>query len=208
VKIVIVGAGFAGLDCAKALAGSPAEGTIVDRNNFHTFLPLLYQVATSGLASADVSYPLRGILHDAPNVAFRQATVTGVDWAAGQLLLAGADPLPFDRLVVAAGAVASYFGIPGAAEHAFPLYDLSDSIRLPRAGHRARCSRSSPPSPSSPDGMWGGCSPRRRQPERQPERPPEKPPATRPWRSASAIAGRWRPSAGGRPSPTCRCGSG
>jgi NADH:ubiquinone reductase (H+-translocating) len=131
VRVVIVGAGFAGLDCARALAGSPAEVTVVDRNNFHTFLPLLYQVATSGLASADVSYPIRGIFRDADNIGFRRGTVTGVDWQGRRLLLdGGASTLPFDRLILAAGAVASFFGIPGALEHAFPLYDLSDSIRL------------------------------------------------------------------------------
>jgi NADH:ubiquinone reductase (H+-translocating) len=129
-QVVIVGAGFAGLDCARALAGAPVDVTIVDRNNFHTFQPLLYQVATSGLATSDVSHPVRGLFHDATNVGFRQASVAGVDWDAHHLLLDGQAPLPFDRLVVAAGAVTGWFGVPGAEQHAFPLYGLTDAIRL------------------------------------------------------------------------------
>jgi NADH:ubiquinone reductase (H+-translocating) len=128
--VVIVGAGFAGLDCARALAGAPIDVTVIDRNNFNTFQPLLYQVATSGLAASDVSYPVRGLFHDAPNVAFRQGTVHGVDWDTRTLLLHGQDPMPFDRLVVAAGAVTNYFGVEGAERHAFPLYGLTDAIAL------------------------------------------------------------------------------
>ncbi len=132
--VVILGAGFGGLAAAKALADAPVDVTLVDRHNFHTFQPLLYQVATSGLTPGDVAHPVRGIFQDQDNLAFRQATVTGADLEARVLHLAGphqdAVDLPFDHLVVAAGATANTFGIEGVADHGFPLYQLADAVRL------------------------------------------------------------------------------
>ena len=128
--MVIVGAGFGGLDCARELANRPVDVTVVDRHNFHTFQPLLYQVATSGLSSSDVAYPIRGIFQNAPNVAFRNGEVTGVDWSTKRVLLADGASLAFDQLVLAAGATTNWFGVQGAAEHAFPLYGLHDAVRL------------------------------------------------------------------------------
>ena len=116
-EVVIVGAGFGGLAAARGLADVDVDVTLVDRNNFHTFLPLLYQVATAGLNAADVAHAVRGIVRGHDNVAFRQATVTGVDWGAHHVQLDGGSVLRFDHLVVAAGATAEHFGIPGAAEH-------------------------------------------------------------------------------------------
>ena len=127
--VVIIGAGFGGLDAAKALARASVRVTIVDRHNFHTFQPLLYQVATAGLNAADVAYAVRGIFRRQANVSFRQAEVRGVDWSRHVLLLDDGE-LRFDRLVVAAGATAAYFAIDGAAEHGFPLYVLEDAITL------------------------------------------------------------------------------
>ena len=132
-RVVIVGAGFGGLAAARRLAGEPVEVTIVDRNNFHTFLPLLYQVATAGLNAADVSHAVRGVIRRHPNVEFRQFEVTGADWQARELVgvsQAGPDRLPFDQLIVATGSVAGFFGVPGAEEHSFPLYSLRDAARL------------------------------------------------------------------------------
>jgi NADH dehydrogenase len=130
-RVVVVGAGFGGLAVARHLRGAPVEVTVVDRNNFHTFLPLLYQVATAGLNAADVAYAVRGIVRGIPNVAFRQATVTGIDWDRREAVLDdGADRLPFDHLVLAAGATANFFGIDGAAEHSLPLYTLEDAAAL------------------------------------------------------------------------------
>src|SRR5258706_750359 len=128
-EVVIVGAGFGGLAAAKEFAGSPHHVTIVDRHNFHTFQPLLYQVATSGLNAADVAYAVRGIFQRQHNVSFRQATVTAVDWATNTLHL-DHGALPFDHLIVAAGATAAFFGIEGAEDYAFPLYSLGDAIAL------------------------------------------------------------------------------
>ena len=130
-RVVVVGAGFGGLAVARGLHDAPVEVTLVDRNNFHTFQPLLYQVATSGLSPSDVAYPVRGIFQRQSNVRFRRATVTGVDWATGEVVLDGeADRLGFDHLVVAAGATVNDFGIPGVAEHGYPLYVLPDAVRL------------------------------------------------------------------------------
>lgn len=132
--VVIVGAGFAGLAAAKELAGSSVEVTLVDQNNFHTFLPLLYQVATSGLASADVAMPVRGIVADHQNVSFRQATVTGADLAGRRLYLHGdqhdVTDLAFDHLIVAAGATTNDFGTAGVDQFGFPLYNLRDAVEL------------------------------------------------------------------------------
>lgn len=132
--VAIIGAGFGGLAAAKELAGAPVSITLIDRNNFHTFQPLLYQVATAGLASADVAYPVRGIVARQENLAFRQASVIGADLDRRVLHLQHdeheVEDLPFDQLVVAAGATTNTFGIPGVDHHGFPLYNLGDAVRL------------------------------------------------------------------------------
>ena len=129
-RVVVVGAGFGGLAVARRLRDTDVEVTVVDRNNFHTFLPLLYQVATSGLNAADVAHSVRAVFQRAQNVDAHLGTVTGVDWEAKQLLLEDQAPMPFDHLVVAAGSSTHYFGVDGAEEHAFPLYSLDDAVRL------------------------------------------------------------------------------
>jgi NADH dehydrogenase len=129
-KVVVVGAGFGGLAVVRRLAKAPVEVTLVDRNNFHTFLPLLYQVASAGLNAADVAYAVRGIVRRQPGVTFRQGTATEVDWKRRCVGLDDGTELPFDFLVIAAGATAEFFGIPGAAEHALPLYSLEDASIL------------------------------------------------------------------------------
>lgn len=129
-RVVVVGAGFGGLEVVRGLAGQPVDVTLIDRNNFHTFQPLLYQVATAGLNAADVASVVRGLLQEQRNVRFRQATVTGVDWTARQVVLEDQPPVPFDHLVLAAGATVTHFGTPGAAEHGFALSTLTDAVRL------------------------------------------------------------------------------
>jgi NADH dehydrogenase len=127
---VIIGAGFGGLNAAKALERAPIDVTLIDRHNYHQFQPLLYQVATAGLNSADVGYAVRGLFRRQRRVFFRKGDVTGVDWEHQQALLANETPMPFDYLIVAAGSTTNYFGIEGANEFAFPLYTLEDAIRL------------------------------------------------------------------------------
>lgn len=129
-RIVVIGAGFGGLAVAKGLARAEAEVTLIDRQNYTTFQPLLYQVATSGLNPADVAYPVRGLFHRQRNLRFHRGEVTGANWSRRELQLADGRSLAFDHLVVAAGAATSWFNVPGAAESAFPLYTLGDSVRL------------------------------------------------------------------------------
>jgi len=129
-RVVIVGAGFGGLAVARTLRDVPVDVIIVDRNNFHTFQPLLYQVATSGLSPADVAYPVRGIFQRQPNVAFRKGTVSAVDWDAGEIVLESTERLGFDHVVIAAGATVDDLGVPGVAGHGFPLSALPDAVRL------------------------------------------------------------------------------
>ena len=128
--MVIVGGGFGGLAAARALAGRPIETTVVDQHNFHTFQPLLYQVATAGLEPADVAYPVRAIFGREPNVSFRCARVDTVDLDGRRVHLEDGSALAYDYLVVATGATANFFGITGAAQFAQPLYTLRDARHL------------------------------------------------------------------------------
>jgi NADH dehydrogenase len=112
------------------LAGESVHVTIVDKHNFHTFLPLLYQVATAGLEPADVAYPIRTIFGKEGNVAFRHGLVATVDFDRRLAQLSSGAKLPFDHVVFASGVVANFFGIPGASDYAKPLYTLADARHL------------------------------------------------------------------------------
>ena len=103
---------------------------LVDKHDYHTFQPLLYQLATAPVETAVVGHALRDLFHEQPNVAVKQATVTGIDLAGRRVQFAEMAPLEYDYLVVAAGAEVTFFGTDGAAEHAFPMYTLSDAVRL------------------------------------------------------------------------------
>ena len=127
---MIVGAGFGGIAAARALARAAVDVTIVDQHNFHTFSPLLYQVATAGLASDDIAPNLRGIVRRDRNVEARMAKVHGVDFGRREVLVDHGLSIPYDYLVLAAGAVSSDFGVPGVAEHAIPLKSLADATRI------------------------------------------------------------------------------
>lgn len=128
--VAIIGAGFGGLAAAKRLERAPVDVTVIDRHNYHQFQPLLYQVATAGLNPADVGYAVRGLFRRQRRVFFRKGLVTGIDWDAHHVLLAHEAPLPFDHLIVAAGATTNYFDVPGAEELSFPLYTLGDAVTL------------------------------------------------------------------------------
>jgi NADH dehydrogenase len=128
--VVVVGAGFGGLNAAKRLERAAVDVTLVDRHNYHSFQPLLYQVATAGLNAADVGYAVRGVFRRQQRVRFLKAEVEGVDWAHRELRLRDEPSLRFDHLVLAAGSSTNWFGVPGAAEFAFPLYGLEDAVRV------------------------------------------------------------------------------
>ena len=128
--VVIVGAGFAGLHAARELAGEPVRVTLIDRNNYHKFQPLLYQVATAGLDPDGIAHSVRDVFHHAPNVDFKLGAVTGIDAAQRRVSTRGGLDVSYDYLMLAAGAVTSYFGVEGAREHSFPLKNLSDAVRL------------------------------------------------------------------------------
>jgi NADH dehydrogenase len=128
--VVIIGGGFAGIATARGLSDQAVRVTIVDQHNFHTFQPLLYQVATAGLEPADVAYPIRTIFGSARNVRFRHGRVRTVDEQRGVVTLDDGATIGFDHLVVATGAIATFFGVPGAKQFALPLYSLADARRL------------------------------------------------------------------------------
>jgi NADH dehydrogenase len=129
-SVVIVGGGFAGVGCAKELAKHDVAVTLLDRNNYHQFQPLLYQVATAELAPTDVGRPLRGIFGRDETVLVKQLEVTAVDCATQSVTTADGQTFAGDYLVLAAGSRPNFFRTPGAAQHAFPLYSLDDAKAL------------------------------------------------------------------------------
>ena len=131
-RVVIVGAGFAGLECARALARAPVDITILDRTNHHLFQPLLYQVATAALSPGDVAWPIRSIFRGQRNVTVLMAEVTGVDPAARVVRTAGGDTVPYDALLLATGATHSYFGNDAWAEVAPGLKVIEDATAIRR----------------------------------------------------------------------------
>lgn len=128
-RVVIVGSGFAGLTALNHLAKSGLRVTVVDRNSYSTFQPLLYQVATAGLTSADVAYPTWTAAHKT-RTEFRKGEITGVDADARHVLLSDGAVLDYDYLVLAAGVSAAFYGVEGAEEHSLSLYTRRDAVRL------------------------------------------------------------------------------
>ena len=130
-RVVIVGGGFAGLGCARKLADhDDIHVTLIDRNNYHQFQPLLYQVATSQLAGTDIAHSLRGVFADQDNVDVHLAEIARVDPATRTVSTADGASWTGDVLVIAAGSRPNFFGTSGAPENSFPLYSLDDATRL------------------------------------------------------------------------------
>ena len=129
-RVVVLGGGFAGLGAAQKLKGSDVEVVLIDRHDYHTFQPLLYQVATGLLDTATVGHAMRDLFHKQPNARVHQASVTGIDLAAREVRFDAIEPLTYDYLVIALGAQVNFFGVEGAQENAFPLYTLPDAMRL------------------------------------------------------------------------------
>src|SRR5271170_1672297 len=130
-RVVIVGAGFGGLRCAQALKGARAAVTLIDRNNFHLFQPLLYQVATAALSPGDIAMTTRQIFRDAPATRLMLSTVTGID-TEKRLVLTERREIPYDYLVLATGATHSYFGRDEWARHAPGLKYVEDALEIRR----------------------------------------------------------------------------
>jgi NADH dehydrogenase len=130
-RIVIVGAGFAGLAVAQGLRRADAEVTLIDRQNHHLFQPLLYQVATAGLSPAEIAWPVRHLLRRQANTRVLMGDVTAVD-AGRKVVMLGARPIAYDFLVLATGATHGYFGHDDWAEHAPGLKTLDDAIAIRR----------------------------------------------------------------------------
>ena len=129
--VVVVGGGFAGVACAKRLAGkNGVRVTMVDKNGYHQFQPLLYQVATAELTAADIRFDLEKVFDDADNVEVRTAEVMSADPEAKTVALDDGSTLSGDVIVLAAGSQPNFFGTSGAPEHSFPLYSLEDAERI------------------------------------------------------------------------------
>lgn len=128
-RVVIVGAGFGGLQAAKTLAGEPVDVVVVDRHNYHGFWPLLYQVGAGQVEAGQVAYPVRTALHRADNVRFLMLEVERVD-RDRKVVLAGGRELPYDFLILAAGSRTSYLGVDGAREHTLPFKTLDHALAI------------------------------------------------------------------------------
>jgi NADH dehydrogenase len=129
--VIIVGGGFAGIACARELARrDDVRITLLDKNNYHQFQPLLYQVATSQLAPGDVAYSLRKLFHKSKNVDVKLVEVASVDPKTKAVTTTAGDVYRGDYLVLAVGSQPNFFNTPGADQHAFPLYSLDNAKRL------------------------------------------------------------------------------
>jgi len=153
--VVVLGGGFAGVSAVRELASLPVRVTLVDENPYSTFQPLLYQVATGGLNPGDVIYPLRSLTARTGNARVARGRVVGLDTDKRQLTLEHSRlnsdrTLTYDYLIVATGATTNFFGVPGAEEHALPLYTRVDALKVRDRvfGTLERASAAHPP-PSS-----------------------------------------------------------
>ena len=128
--VLILGGGFGGVGAAQKLKDADADVVLVDRHDYHTFQPLLYQFATGLLESSGVGHSLRDLLESHDNATIHKAAVTGIDLEARQVSFEGMPPITYDYLVFSLGAEVNFFGTEGAAEHAFPMYTLPHAVRL------------------------------------------------------------------------------
>lgn len=135
-RVVIVGAGFGGLWAARALADEPVEVVILDKNNYHAFWPLLYQVAAAELEAEQIAYPVRRILRDKENVTFLMSEVYDLDLDERTVYTVD-QSLGYDYLVLALGSDSTFFGIPGAERYTYPLKTMEEGIAL--RNHILRC---------------------------------------------------------------------
>jgi NADH:ubiquinone reductase (H+-translocating) len=129
-RVLVLGGGFGGIGAAQKLKKSDVDVVVVDQHDYHTFQPLLYQVATGLLEQPAVGHPIRDLFHKQDNARVHQDRVTAIDLDAREVRFAEMGEFGYDYLVLALGAEVNFFGVEGAAEHAFPLYTLPDAVRL------------------------------------------------------------------------------
>ena len=129
-RVLILGGGFAGVGAAQKLKDADAEVVLVDRHNYHTFQPMLYQLASGLIEQTAVGHSLRDLLARHDNTTIHKAKVTGVDLDAREVRFDELEPMTYDYLVFGLGAEVNFFGTEGAAEHAFPMYTLPHAVRL------------------------------------------------------------------------------
>ena len=150
--MVILGGGFGGLACARALDGTPVEVLLLDARNYHLFTPLLYQVATALLDPSDIAYPFRRVFRKSANVRFRQALVTGVDFDAKVVRTHAGDEINYDTLVLATGSTNAYFGNRDLAERTVGLKTLEEAMRL--RNHVLACLERGSQAPEAERAEW------------------------------------------------------
>ena len=181
--VIIVGGGFAGIAAARHLASEGVEVLLVDRNNYHQFQPLLYQVATAELTPDDIAFDLEDIFRGQENIEVRKAEVVSADPEARRVTLADGTTIDGDVVVLAAGSQPNFFHTPGAEEFAFPLYSLDEAKRIRSRVASARHVDGSGPSNASSSAAARSSS-----------RPPASRPGIRPRRRfASVTVGRSPP---------------
>ena len=129
-RVLVLGGGFGGIGAAKKLEKSPVDVVLVDAHDYHTFQPLLYQLATGLLEQSAVGHSIRDLFHGQDNARIHHDRVVSVDLEAREARFETLEPLSYDYLVFALGAEVNFFGVEGAAEHSFPLYTLADALRL------------------------------------------------------------------------------
>ncbi len=203
-RVVIVGGGFAGLACVRALRRADADITLIDRRNHHLFQPLLYQVATAALSPANIAAPIRRILRKQPNCTVVMGGATAVDPDA-KTITADAEPVPYDYLVLACGMTHAYFGHDEWAEHAPGLKTVEDALEIRR---RILSSPSKPPKkpttsppapPNSPSSSSGPAPPASNSPGPSPRSPPN------PSRATSAASTPAPPASSSSRARTASC---
>jgi NADH dehydrogenase len=129
-RVLILGGGFAGVGAGQKLKDADADVVLVDRHDYHTFQPLLYQLASGLLETTGVGHSLRDLLEAHGHATIHKASVTGIDLDARTVTFAEIEPISYDYLVLGLGAEVNFFGTEGAAEHAFPMYTLPHAVRL------------------------------------------------------------------------------
>jgi NADH:ubiquinone reductase (H+-translocating) len=129
-RVVVIGGGFGGLQCAKSLRDEPVDVLLIDRQNYHLFTPLLYQVASCLLNPSEIAAPLRKVFRNARNVRYRAGEVSNIDFEHKQVQLSHGELIDYDYVVIATGSITNYYGNASVEKHALGLKDLPEALHL------------------------------------------------------------------------------